>query len=484
MHLDPATPIIVGVGTASQRDGALEPVALMAHALRQAAGDTSVPGMLEAADLLLCPQGTWAYRNAPGAVARLVGAASAHTVLTHLGILQQSLFDRAYNAVASGEVGVALVVGGEAKYRALQAAIAGTDLPEQTDVDTDPDEVIAPAPGIVSGPEIAAGLIDAVSQYALIENAARAAAGWSIDEHRRLVAERWSAFNRIARDYPEAWNPAPMTADEIREPALSNKPLAFPYNKWHNSQWNIDLASGFVICSVETARAHGVPEDLWVFPHACTESDNVVPVSEREHVATSPGVRIAGGAALDLAGVAPAGLDHVDLYSCFPVAVRVQAAELGLDPERDLTITGGMAFAGGPFNNYVLQSTAAMARRLRAEPGTVGLISAISGMITKQGYGVYSTSAPADGYRFADLTDEVAAATGRVTVHDSHSGPARVVTYTVRYDSMDPAKVIAVCGLDDGSRVIATSDDAALAARWTTDDPIGSEVRVEGTALI
>ena len=38
-------------------------------------------------------------------------------------------------------------------------------------------------------------------------------------------------------------------------------------------------------------------------------------------------------------------------------AVEVFAAELGIDPARDLTVTGGMPFAGGPLNNYVLQAT-------------------------------------------------------------------------------------------------------------------------------
>ena len=483
MQLDPRTPIIVGVGTASQRDGQLEPVALMAEALREAAADAGPPDLVAAAEVLSCPQGTWQYRNAPGAVASLVGAGAAHTVSTQLGISQQALFDRAYLAIAGGDVDVALVVGGEAKYRALQAEIAGAELPIQTDLDHDPAEVVAPDVGIISPAEIAAGLTDAVSHYAMLENAARAAVGRDIDEHHRLVAERWARFNVVARGNPDAWNPTPMTADEIRLAGPANKPLAFPYNKWHNSQWNVDQAAGFVICSVAAARRHGVPEDRWVFPRACTESNNVVVVSERAEPATCPAVRIAGRAALALAGVGVGDLDHVDLYSCFPIAVRIQAAELGLDPERALTITGGMAFAGGPLNNYVLQSTAAMARRVRAEPGTTGLVTAVSGMLTKQAYVVYSTVPNPDGFGFADLTDEVAGVTGRVPGRDGHDGDATVVTYTVRYDGADPVRVIAVCDAD-GGRVVATSDDRSLAARWTREEPIGTSVRLAGTRIV
>ena len=51
-----------------------------------------------------------------------------------------------------------------------------------------------------------------------------------------------------------------------------------------------------------------------------------------------------------------------EVYSCFPAAVRVQQRELGLDPDGTPTLTGGMAFAGGPFNHFVLQSLGVLGR--------------------------------------------------------------------------------------------------------------------------
>ena len=69
-------------------------------------------------------------------------------------------------------------------------------------------------------------------------------------------------------------------------------------------------------------------------------------------------------------GVDDIGL--IDVYSCFPSAVQVAAAELGLplgDADRPLTVTGGLTFAGGPWNNYVTHSIATMAERLVANPG-------------------------------------------------------------------------------------------------------------------
>src|SRR5439155_426432 len=80
---------------------------------------------------------------------------------------------------------------------------------------------------------------------------------------------------------PEAWHPRAVTAQEIATPGPRNRPIAFPYNKWHTSQWNVDQAAALLVCSADTARAHGVPPDRWTFLVAGSQSDHVVPVSER-----------------------------------------------------------------------------------------------------------------------------------------------------------------------------------------------------------
>ena len=85
-----------------------------------------------------------------------------------------------------------------------------------------------------------------------------------------------------------------------------------------------------------------------------------------------------------------------ELYSCFPVAVRVQQRELDLNPAGTPTLTGGMAFAGGPFNHYVLLSTVTMGHRLRAVPGELGLVTTVSGMLSKPGLAVWGAAPPAD----------------------------------------------------------------------------------------
>ena len=151
--------------------------------------------------------------------------------------------------------------------------------------------------------------------------------------------------------------------------------IGFPYRKVVNSNEGVQQGTGLIVCSVGKARSLGIPTERWVFPQAGTDGADAHYVSNRTTFSGSPAIRIAGGRALSLAGVEAEALDHVDLYSCFPVAVQVAAHELGLSTDRDLTVTGGLPFAGGPWSNYVTHSIATMVERLRSTGGT-GLVFA------------------------------------------------------------------------------------------------------------
>jgi acetyl-CoA C-acetyltransferase len=483
--IDPRTPVLVGAAAISQRtddpSAASSAVDLMARACEEAAADAGDASLLRAAGAVYVPKGSWRFVDPARQVARRIGNDTARSVEAELGILQTTLIRRAADAIAAGDVDVALVVGGEAKWRELRAAIIGTELTDELG-EGEPDERIAPHGVIISSDEIRAGLINAVSQYSMLENALRYARGQSVDEHAQTVAELWTRFNVVAQRNPLAWNREPMSADDIRTPSPRNRPLAFPYNKWHNSQWNVDQAACLILCSVEAARAHGVPEDRWVFPHAIVDSEHMVPVSQRARFHEAPGFAIGGRRAFELAGVGVDDIAHVDLYSCFPVAVRVQAQELGLDVQRPLTVTGGMTFGGGPLNNYVLQSSAQMAHRLRDDAGSIGLVTAISGMITKQGVSVWSTRPPGGGYRSDDVTSQVASAVPTIDTVVPSKGDATVATYTVLFADGEPTKAVAVVDDDAGARSVVTTDDPALAAAMASDEWCGHRVRVDDAA--
>ena len=178
-----------------------------------------------------------------------------------------------------------------------------------------------------------------------------------------------------------------------------------------------------------------------------------------------------------------AAIDHIELYSCFPVAVRVQQAELGLDPAGTPTITGGMAFAGGPFNNFVYQATVDVIERVRAEPGSYGAVTAVSGLLTKPALAVWSTEPPAKGLLVADLVDDARAVTQEVPLDEDPDGDGVVASYTVVYAGTEPARVCAIVDLNSGERAVGAVDDPGLAASAISEELIGTRVKVTGRAL-
>jgi acetyl-CoA C-acetyltransferase len=190
-------------------------------------------------------------------------------------------------------------------------------------------------------------------------------------------------------------------------------------------------------------------------------------------------MRIAGRLALELAGVEAAELTCVDLYSCFPVAVQVAAHELGLSIERDLTVTGGLPFAGGPWSNYVSHSIATTVEVLRAKRGT-GLVSANGGYFTKHAFGVYATEPSGRPYAWAKPQDEIDAA-GSIPVDDDYVGDATVESCTVMHDRDEaPERAIVTTLTADGTRVWGTSSDPDTMARIEAEETVGSAARLDG----
>jgi acetyl-CoA C-acetyltransferase len=224
-----------------------------------------------------------------------------------------------------------------------------------------------------------------------------------------------------------------------------------------------------------------------VFPWSGTDAHDHDFVSNRDNLFTSPAIRTAGGRALELAGVGVDDLAHVDLYSCFPSAVEIAAAELGLSLDRPLTVTGGLTFAGGPWNNYVMHSIATMVGLLRDDPSAVGLCTANGGYITKHAFGVYSARPPVTPFRWESPQDVVDALPRRAVV-DTHEGDVTVESYTVMHErDGSPGNAIAACLLPSGERVWATSTDADLLGLLLTDDDVvgrAGKVDADGRLLL
>ena len=170
----------------------------------------------------------------------------------------------------------------------------------------------------------------------------------------------------------------------------------------------------------------------------------------------------------------------IDLYSCFPVVVQMAAAELGLsleDPQRPLTLTGGLTFGGGPGNNYTSHGIAQAAGALRAAPGTTALVSGLGWYATKHAFGLYASRPPAHGgkepFAWRDVQREVDALP-RCDVDPAATGPVRVETYTVTFDREGrPERGILVCRTPEGTRAWANVGDADALQRLCAEEGIG-----------
>jgi acetyl-CoA C-acetyltransferase len=481
---DPRTPVLVGASEVVHRAGdGFTPVSATAIILEAATAALADSG--RAAELgplvgeVLVPHGTWPDGDPGRAVATAIGAPAAASIRSELGLLQSSLLFRACAAIAEGRLEAALVVGGEARWSKVTTAKSGGEVPDPPpSADGEPDEVLAPHARVISQMEIERNLTTMAHHFAIVESAIRHHHKRSVEEHRAVLAELWGAFAATAASAPASWDQRGLQGDEITVPSSTNRLLAAPYTKWLVTQMNVDQAAAFVVTSVEVATRLGVPRDRWVFPLALAESSLVVTLPERPELHRWPPCAAAGDAVFAAAGVGRDDVGPIDLYSCFPAAVQVQAAELGLDG-RPLTVTGGMTFGGGPFNNYVLQGIAAMARVLRQSPsGTIGLTSAMSGPFTKSGVALWSTADPRAPFATIDVTDEADRRTQRRPAEPDLVGAATVVGHTVASSRDGTLTAIVLAESGAGSRTVAQSTDPRIANALLDIDAVGQTVTV------
>lgn len=479
---DPRTPVIIGVGQYLHREGAAdEPVGLMVEALRRAEADTGVDGVLSNVDTIaVVPTFSWRYRDPGRIVASRLGADGARTWYANVGgNTPQMLVNRMAAAIRDGDVDLGVVCGGESGRTRRRAKASGEDTPW-----TRQDESVVPdwlddAPFLMAHPaEVAKGIVMPTQVYPLFENALWHRSGRSLEEHLRVVGELWAGFSRVAATNPYAWSREEFTAAEITTPSDDNRLVGFPYTKRMVSNPAVDMSSGLIMCSLERARQLGVDPQRCVFVVAGTDGVDRS-LSERPDLGRSAAIGIAGARALELAGVTIDDVAHLDVYSCFPSAVQIAMAELSIPPERQLTVYGGLPFAGGPWNNPVGHAIASMVDVLRADPGSTGFVTANGGNIDKHAFGVYSTVPPRDGFRWEKPQDRIDAATEPLVVDADHRGAATIETWTVMHDREGaPERAHAACRTPAGARTWAVSDDAEVMKRMLAEDVAGLSVEL------
>jgi acetyl-CoA C-acetyltransferase len=486
--LDPTTPVVVGVGQVVVRGGdAPEPARLAAEALHRAAADAGVgPDLLARADLVAAvPSASWTYPDQAGLVASLVGADHATTVQTspYGGDGGQLALNDAAQEVVDGRAHVVLVSGAEAG--ATVAALGREPDWTRQGADAAPDRIIGTDRPANNVAETEVGIGAPIYAYALMESALRGASGDDEATHTAAIADLWARHSAVAADNPYAWDRTARTAEEIATPTPDNRAVSDPYTKLLCANLQVDLAAGVIVTSVAAAQALGIAQDRWVFLHAGASATDEWFLSERADLAASPAIEAAGRAVLEHAGITADDLGPVDLYSCFPAAVQLGAQALGLpwdDPDRPLSVTGGLTSAGGPGNAYGLHAVASIVPRLRAEPDAHGLTSSLGWYATKHALGVYAAGPPQRRFRHLRPAFERPAPRPVRTTLDR---PAVVEAVTVPRNRDGSPEAVVVSALDeDGGRVLLRVEHPVDVALLTGTDPLRRTLRADGDRLV
>jgi acetyl-CoA C-acetyltransferase len=498
--VDARSPVIVGAGQSVHRpdddagDGVgegpldrLGPLELMADAVVAAARDAGLAGIpSQVGSIRVVSMLSYRARNPALLLAERLGVEAAELGYTTAGgNSPQSLVNRTALDIATGRTDLVVLAGAEAWRTRMRARAAGITLqwpraPEDSTPIVFGDELEMSHPA-----EAALGIHLPVQVYPMFETAIRAATGTLPDDHLAAIGDLWSRFSDVAATNPHAWNRVPMSAPEILATGPQNRMIGFPYRKVMNSNNDVDMGAALVMCSAERAAALGVSTDRWVFPHAGTDCHEHGFVSHRWSFSETPAIRLGGQRVLELAGTGIDDIDIVDLYSCFPSAVQLGAAALGLGLDRQLTRTGGLSFAGGPWNNYVMHAIATMVRELRGRPDELGLVWANGGYVTKHAFGVYGAAPPRSGFRHDHPQAEIDALPHRdVVARDDAVGPADMESYTVMFGrDGSPEVALASCLLGDGRRAWATSSDVTVAAALLDGEWVGRRVTLSHGVL-
>lgn len=465
-------PVIAGVGEVKDRPAdpaeGMEPMALMAEALRRAEADAGAALLARLDALDVVNEVSWPYVDLPGLLCGTMGLAPRHRFYGPVGGETPVRFlHEAAARIEAGTSAIAAVCGGEAQYTVAQAQKRGIALPW-----TPPDPDAKPR----NRDYLAAltrrhGIDMPIRVYPLYENATQAAWGQTPAQGQAESARLFAQFSAVAADNPNAWLPRAVPAEEIATPSPANRMIAWPYPKLMTANPLVNQGSAVIVTSLAAARAAGIPARRLVPILGGAAASEPRDTLARPRFDTAPAQDVVLETALKMAGGDAGRFAAREFYSCFPVVPKMARRRLGLPEGVVPTVAGGLTFHGAPLNAYMLHAACAMVRALRdgLPPGSLGLLYGQGGFVTAHRSLVLGGEAGAAPLVTLDRQAEADARRGTAPpLVEGRTGPATVETHTVvfRTDGTPDFGAV-VLRLPDGARTMARvplEDAATLAA--------------------
>jgi acetyl-CoA C-acetyltransferase len=393
---DDRIPVIVGIGEITDRPAdlksGLEPLALLEEALKRAEADSGGKLLGEIGSLDIVNFLSWRYRDPEKQLAQRLGIQPAHAYYGPVGGESPIRYlHEAAKRIARGECSVAAVCGAEAQSTATKAERAKIDLP-WTPFAHDVEE---PKRGAAFQKPMAVklGVFRPITVYPFYEAASSAHWGQTPREAMAESGSLWSTYSNVASQNPNAWLKRRVSSDEITTPTPDNRLIAWPYTKLMVANPTVNMGGAVLMTSLAKARAAGVPEDRLVHVWGGASAEEPRDYLIRDQFFESHPQNAVLKAVMDLVGGGGKAFDAIELYSCFPCVPKMARRTLGLGPDVQPTVTGGLTFFGAPLNTYMTHAACAMVRKLRGG-AKLGLLYGQGGFVTKHHGLVLSRQAP------------------------------------------------------------------------------------------
>ncbi|MEP5763608.1 MAG: hypothetical protein ABJ308_03410 [Halieaceae bacterium] len=481
------TPILVGAGQHVEREvSASSPMQIAAAAAQAAVDACGGNAVADAIDTIAVIKifsdsaRMWETtlgrsNNPPQSIASRIGANPDSRIYSETGgNSPQSLLMEFFADLQSGKRSMVLLAGSE--------AIKNQRAAERQGLDYDWNEEFAEnledrgfGTFVANNQERFNGMVMPIYYYIIIEEARRQKLGLSREEYLAQLGQQQAAFSAIAAQNPYSQFPGAQSAEEI----LAADPLTHLYTKRMVAQDSVNQGAALLLTTVGKARELGIPESNWVFMHGAAEGMEV-DLTIRPDPSTSEMATRVVDKALAMAGKSVQDISLIDIYSCFPCAVLAVSDHLGLpaDGSRDLTLTGGLPYFGGPGNNYSTHGLAEMWSQIRARPEQFAFIHTNGGVLSKHASGVFSCQPSDVDWSSADTYIDQDSLPRKEQIENPETGT--VMAYTVNYHKGQPVQGIVLCETEDGKRFVSCSklEDQATVAEMLEREAAGREVSI------